>query len=251
MVTDEERELLWKAYAADPQMRINLGIRRRLAPLVDNDRRCIELLTSLLLTLPGSPILYYGDEIGMGDNCALADRDGVRTPMQWSSERNAGFSTARRNQLYSQVVDDPVYGYQAVNVAAQLLDSSSLLRWMQRLLEVRRQHPVFGRGSIEFLDPENPKVLAYVRGYEDQRVLIVCNLAASAQPVELDLRAYAGCDPVELLGEARFPRIGALPYVLSLAPYGYFWFRLAGGNRPMPRAAVAVPRRARLRSDAI
>ncbi|GIV97045.1 MAG: hypothetical protein KatS3mg057_1702 [Herpetosiphonaceae bacterium] len=231
MVTDEERDFMWREYADDPRMRLNLGIRRRLAPLVDNDRRRIELLNCLLFTLPGSPVLYYGDEIGMGDNIYLGDRTGVRTPMQWSPDRNAGFSRARSNQLYCPVIDDPVYGYQAVNVEAQQRDPSSLLHWMKRIIRVRKQYPVFGRGSTEFLHPQNRKVLAYIRAYEDQTVLIVCNLSKSAQPVQLDLSRYKGCVPVEIIGETRFPRIGEMTYLLTLGPYGYYWFQLTGQPR--------------------
>jgi maltose alpha-D-glucosyltransferase/alpha-amylase len=226
MVTDEERDYMYHEYAKDPRMKINIGIRRRLAPLLDNGRRRIELLNSLLFTMPGSPIIYYGDEIGMGDNIFLGDRNGVRTPMQWSGDRNAGFSRADAARLYSQVISDPVYGYQAINVEAQLRDSSSLLNWMKRLIRLRKQYPVFGRGAIEFLHPENRKALAYIRRDERQTVLVANNLSRFVQPAELDLRRYTGYTPVEIFGETRFPPIGELPYFLTLAPHGFYWFRL-------------------------
>ncbi len=226
MVTHEERDYMYKEYAKDPRMKINVGIRRRLAPLVDNGRRRIELLNSLLFTLPGSPIIYYGDEIGMGDNIYLGDRNGVRTPMQWSGDRNAGFSKADAAQLYSPVIADPVYGYQATNVEAQLRNPSSLLNWMKRLIKLRKQYPVFGRGAIEFCYPENRKVLVYIRRGEGQTVLVVNNLSRFVQPVELDLRKYDGWTPIEIIGETPFPRIGELPYFLTLGPHGFYWFRL-------------------------
>jgi maltose alpha-D-glucosyltransferase/alpha-amylase len=226
MVTELQRAYMWYAYAADSQMRLNLGIRRRLAPLVDNDRRRIELLNSILLTMPGSPIIYYGDEIGMGDNIYLGDRNGVRTPMQWTGDRNAGFSRADPEQLYLPVVSNPVYGYQTVNVEAQLRMSGSLLSTMRRLIATRKKHQVFGRGSIEFLAPRNGTVLTYIRSYRDENVLVVQNLADSSQPAELDLQRFRGAIPVEILGETRFPRIGELPYMLTLGPYGYYWFSL-------------------------
>jgi maltose alpha-D-glucosyltransferase/alpha-amylase len=226
MVSTEERRRLYHAYAHDPRMRLNLGIRRRLAPLLDNDRRRIELLASLILTLPGSPILYYGDEIGMGDNIYLGDRNGVRTPMQWSGDRNAGFSGADPARLYLPLIVDPVYGYQAINVEAQLQTPSSLLQWMRGLIKVRKKARAFGRGSLTFLRPRNESVLAYLRTHEGETVLAVHNLSGTAQPVELDLRAFARHRVVEMLGESRFPPITERPYFLSLAPYGYFWFRL-------------------------
>jgi maltose alpha-D-glucosyltransferase/alpha-amylase len=226
MVTDEERDYMYYEYAKDPRMKLNLGIRRRLAPLVDNGRRRIELLNSLLFTLPGSPIIYYGDEIGMGDNIYLGDRNGVRTPMQWNGDRNAGFSRADPARLYSPVIMDPVYGYQAVNVEAQLRNPSSLLSWMRRMIRLRKNYPVFGRGEIEFLHPENRKVLPYIRSGEGQTVLVVNNLSRFVQPAELDLRKYAGWTPVEIIGETRFPPIGELPYFLTLGPHGFYWFRL-------------------------
>jgi len=226
MVTNEERDYMYYAYASDPSMKLNLGIRRRLAPLMDNDRRRIELLNCLLLTLPGSPIVYYGDEIGMGDNVYLGDRNGVRTPMQWSDDRNAGFSSADPGALYLPVVTDPAYHYQAVNVAAQEKDAASLLNTMRRLITVRKRSPVFGRGTIEFLRPRNQAVLAYLRAWRDETLLIVANLSARTQPVELDLAAHEGSIPVEMLGGSRFPAIGRAPYFLSLGPHGYCWFRL-------------------------
>ncbi len=229
MVTDEERDYMYHEYAKDPRMKINLGIRRRLAPLLDNGRRRIELINSLLFTLPGSPIIYYGDEIGMGDNIYLGDRNGVRTPMQWSGDRNAGFSRADTARLYSPVTADPVYGYQAVNVEAQLRNPSSLLNWMKRLIRIRKNYPVFGRGAVTFLHPENHKVLVYIRHDERQTVLVVNNLSRFVQPVELDLRQYDGWTPVEIIGETHFPPIGELPYFLTLGPHGFYWFRLERG----------------------
>ena len=217
---------MYREYAKDPWMKINIGIRRRLAPLLDNGRRQIELLNSLLLTLPGSPIIYYGDEIGMGDNIYLGDRNGVRTPMQWSIDRNAGFSRADAAQLYSPVIMDPVYGFQAVNVEAQERTYTSLLGWMKRVIQVRKRYPELGRGDLTFLYPENHTVLAYVRSFEDRHLLIVNNLSHDVQPVELDLSEYASYRPVEMLGEIPFPRIGELSYFLTMAPHGFFWFRL-------------------------
>ncbi len=226
MVTDEERDYMWAEYARDPRMKLNLGIRRRLAPLLDNGRRRMELLNSLLFSLPGSPIIYYGDEIGMGDNIYLGDRNGVRTPMQWSSDRNGGFSKADSARLYAPIINDTVYGYQSVNVEAQLRTPSSLLNWMKRLIRLRKRYKVFGRGSITFLHPENQKVLAYTRDYEQEHVLIINNLSRYPQPAELDLRRYQGWTPVEMFGETRFPPIGELPYFLTLGPHSFYWFRL-------------------------
>ena len=226
MVTNEERAFMYYAYAQDPEMKLNLGIRRRLGPLLDNDRRRIELLNCLLLTLPGSPIIYYGDEIGMGDNVYLGDRNGVRTPMQWSSDRNAGFSTAPEGTLYLPVIADPVYGYQAVNVAAQARQPASLLNTMKRLIAARRTSPVFGRGTIEFLRPRNQKVLACLRRYGRETVLIVANLSGAPQPAELDLGEFAGIRPVEILGGTVFPPIQVTPYLVSVGPHGFYWFRL-------------------------
>jgi maltose alpha-D-glucosyltransferase/alpha-amylase len=230
MVTDEDRDYMWDEYAGDPRMKLNLGIRRRLFPLIDNDLRKAELLHSLLFSLPGSPIMYYGDEIGMGDNIYLGDRDGVRTPMQWTPDRNGGFSRADFARLYLPPVLDPVYGFQAVNVEAQMRDASSILQWVRRLLQVRKQHAVFGRGSFEVLGAENPSVFAFVRQIGDDVVLCVYNLSRFAQPCELQLAAFEGFIPHELLGRVPFPRIGELPYFVTLAPYGWFWFQLTREN---------------------
>src|SRR3712207_6657894 len=230
MVTHEERDYMWGEYAKDPRMKINLGIRRRLAPLLDNGRDEMELMHAILFSLPGSPVLYYGDEIAMGDNVYLGDRDGVRTPMQWTGDRNGGFSRADFAQLYAPPLMDPVYGYQAVNVEAQLRTPTSLLRWMRRLIALRKEHPVFGLGSFEALVPENPRIFAHIRTYEDDVALCVHNLAASAQAVELDLSWYEGYHPVEMFGRTRFPRIGQLPYLLTLAPRGFYWFLLEKGE---------------------
>ena len=226
MVTDEERDYMYNAYAADPRMRINIGIRRRLAPLMDNSRRRIELLNSLLFSFKGTPIIYYGDEIGMGDNIYLGDRNGVRTPMQWSSDRNAGFSKADFAKLYSPPILDPVYGYQAINVEAQQRDPSSLLMWMKRLISLRKNFPVFGRGSIEFLLPKNRKILAYIRKYEQDTILCVANLSRFVQPFDLDLSRFEGLTPVEMIGRTEFPPIGRSPYFLTIAPHSFYWFQL-------------------------
>ena len=226
MVTDEERDYMYAEYAKDPRMKSNVGIARRLAPLLENSRDQIELFTGLLLSLPGSPVLYYGDEIGMGDNIYLGDRDGVRTPMQWNPDRNAGFSAADPQRLYLPLILDPVYGYQALNVDAQMRSSSSLLNWTRKMLEVRRKHPVFGMGSFEELGTSNPSVLAFVREFGDDRVLCVNNLSRFPQPVELDLSKFEGCMPVELTGLVHFPLVGELPYLLTLAGHGFIWFAL-------------------------
>jgi maltose alpha-D-glucosyltransferase/alpha-amylase len=227
MCSSEERDYMYYTYGHDPKMRRNIGIARRLAPLLDNDRRKIELLNSLVFTMPGSPIIYYGDEIGMGDNIQLKDRDGVRTPMQWTMDRNAGFSSADPARLYLPVVSDSVYGYQSINVESQKEMPHSLLRWMKRMIAVRKRYPAFGRGSISFLRPANGKVLAYVRRHEGAALLLIHNLAGSAQSVELDLKEFSGSTPVELLGEARFPTVTERPYVVTLAPYGYYWLNMA------------------------
>ncbi len=224
MVTDEERDYMYKEYAEDKKMRLNLGIRRRLAPLMDNARGRIELLNGLLMSLPGSPIIYYGDEIGMGDNIYLGDRDGCRTPMQWTGDRNAGFSRANPMGLTTPLIIDPVYGYQAVNVEAQETTRSSLLNWMRRLIAIRKKHPVFGRGSIAFLGSENHSILAFIRRNDDQTILCVNNLSQYPQPVELDLREHAGSVPIELLGNKRFPAVTDSPYFLSLGGHDFFWF---------------------------
>ena len=232
MVTNDERDYMYIAYSADPRMRINLGIRRRLAPLVDNNRRRIELLNSLLLSFPGTPIVYYGDEIGMGDNIYLGDRNGVRTPMQWNADRNAGFSTAVPARLYSPVIMDPVWGYQAINVEAEQGDPSSLLNWMRNMIALRKLFSVFGRGSIKFLDPSNRKVLAYLRQYEDESVLCLANLSRFAQPVDLDLSELEGMVPVEMLGYVEFPTIGRQPYRFTLAAYSFLWLELQQRTQP-------------------
>ncbi|CAN5263389.1 hypothetical protein BH24CHL10_BH24CHL10_00200 [soil metagenome] len=226
MVTDEERDFMYTEYAKDARMRINVGIRRRLAPLVDNSRRRIELLNSLLFSMHGTPVIYYGDEIGMGDNVYLGDRNGVRTPMQWTGDRNAGFSRADVHALYAPLVADPVYGYQAVNVEGQDRVPGSLLNWMKRLIRVRRAHPVFGRGSLEFLHPENRRVLAYLREHEGTSILCVANLSRFAQYVQLDLSRFLDRVPVELIGRVHFPPVGELPYLLTLGPHDFFWFEM-------------------------
>ncbi len=227
MVTNRERDYMYRMYAADSRARINLGIRRRLAPLMENDLDRIKLMNSLLLSMPGSPIVYYGDEIGMGDNIYLGDRNGVRTPMQWSPDRNAGFSRADPQRLFLPPIMDPVYGFESVNVEAQSREPSSLLNWMRRMLAVRKESKAFGRGRLAFLKPGNRKVLAYLREYGDEVVLCVANLGRSAQPVELDLVRYRGRVPVELLGRTAFPPVGDLPYMLTLPRHGFYWFRLA------------------------
>jgi maltose alpha-D-glucosyltransferase/alpha-amylase len=226
MVTDDERDYMYAEYAKDPRMKLNLGIRRRLAPLLDNGRDEIELMTAIMFSLPGSPVLYYGDEIGMGDNVYLGDRDGVRTPMQWTGDRNGGFSRADFAQLYAPPLMDPVYSYQAVNVEAQLRTPTSLLRWTKRFIQLRKEHPVFGVGTYEPLSPSNTKIFAHVRRYEDDIALCVHNMGRTAQAVELDLSAFEGRAPEEMFGRTRFPRIGELPYLLTLAPRGFFWFLL-------------------------
>ncbi len=227
MVTSAERDYMYRMYAADPRARINLGIRRRLAPLLDNDVDRIKLMNSLLFSMPGSPIIYYGDEIGMGDNIYLGDRNGVRTPMQWSPDRNAGFSRADPQRLYLPPIMDPIYGYEAVNVEAQSREPNSLLNWMRRVLAARKSSRAFGRGRLAFLKPGNRKVLAYLRELGDETILCVANLGRTAQPVELDLRAYKGRVPVEMFGRVAFPPIGELPYLLTLPGSGFYWFRLS------------------------
>jgi len=237
MVTDEDRDYMYSEYAKDPRMKANVGIRRRLAPLLENDRRQIELFTALLLSLPGSPVLYYGDEIGMGDNIWLGDRDGVRTPMQWTPDRNAGFSAADPGRLNLPVIMDAVYGYQSTNVEAQLSSSSSLLHWTKRMIEIRKQNPAFGLGTYQELGSTNPSVLAFIRELpvdENSRglaaagdvVLCVMNLSRFPQPTELDLRTYQAIEPVELIGGVHFPKIGELPYLLTLGGHGFYWFKL-------------------------
>ena len=227
MVTSKERDYMYQMYAADPRARLNLGIRRRLAPLLENDIERIKLMNSLLLTMPGSPIIYYGDEIGMGDNFFLGDRNGVRTPMQWSPDRNAGFSRADPQQLYLPPIMDPIYGYEAVNVEAQTRDRSSLLNWMKRMLQVRKTSQAFGRGTLRIIRPGNRKVFVYLRTHAEDTILCVVNLARSAQPVEIDLAEFKGAVPIELLGSTPFPPIGELPYFLTLPGHGFYWFRLS------------------------
>ena len=239
MVSDDERDYMYLAYSADPRMRINIGIRRRLAPLVDNSRRRIELLNSLLFSFPGTPILYYGDEIGMGDNIYLGDRNGVRTPMQWNGDRNAGFSRAVPAKLYSPVIMDPVWGYEGLNVEAQQGDPSSLLSWMRNMIALRKLFQVFGRGTLSFLNPTNRKILAYIREFQNERVLCVANLSRFAQPVELDLAAYAGMVPVEMLGYVEFPKIRTTGYPLTVGPYGFLWLELQPSPEPVPSIAEA------------
>jgi maltose alpha-D-glucosyltransferase / alpha-amylase len=232
MVTDEERDYMWAEYAKDPRMKANIGIRRRLAPLLENDRNQLELFTALLLSMPGSPVLYYGDEIGMGDNIWLGDRDGVRTPMQWTSDRNGGFSQSDPARLYLPLIMDPIYGYQALNVEQQQHDSASFLHWTRRMIEIRKRHPVFGLGRYEELSSSNPSVLAFVREVDEgvsdgpDRVLCVNNLSRFPQPVELDLRRFRGVTPVECMGGVTFPPIGELNYLLTLPGHGFYWFQL-------------------------
>jgi len=239
MVTDEERDYMYSVYADDPQMRLNVGIRRRLAPLVENSRRRMELLNALLFSLPGTPIIYYGDEIGMGDNIYLGDRNGVRTPMQWSGDRNAGFSHADPARLFAPPIMDPVYGYPSINVEAQERYPFSLLNFMKRLIAMRKQHRVFGRGSLEFVGCSNRKVLAYLRKDDRETILIVANLSRGVQPLELELSAYENLIPIEMAGLTEFPRIGSRPYFLTLGPYASYWFTIQ--QEPMqiaPRAAA-------------
>jgi maltose alpha-D-glucosyltransferase / alpha-amylase len=234
MVTDQERDYLWSTYASDPRARLNLGIRRRLAPLLDRDRRRIELMNGLLLSMPGTPIIYYGDELGMGDNLHLGDRDGVRTPMQWSDDRNGGFSRADPASVVLPPIMDSLYGFEAINVEAQAKDQHSLLNWMRRMLTLRRSHKVFGRGSLKFLYPRNRRILAYLREHEDVVILCVANLSRTPQAVELDLSAYAGRAPIEMTGPSPFPPIGQLTYLLTLPPYGFYWFQLKEANGMSP-----------------
>ncbi|MGQ0653672.1 MAG: maltose alpha-D-glucosyltransferase, partial [Betaproteobacteria bacterium] len=232
MVTSRERDYMYRMYAADRQARINLGIRRRLAPLMENDPERIKLMNSLLLSMPGSPVVYYGDEIGMGDNIYLGDRNGVRTPMQWSPDRNAGFSRADPQRLYLPPIMDPIYGYEAVNVEAQERDAGSMLNWMRRMLATRKLSRAFGRGKLTFLRPGNRKVLCYLREFEEDAILCVANLSRSAQPVELDLKRFRGRVPVEMLGRTSFPPIGDLPYLLTMQAHGFYWFRLSTDAPP-------------------
>src|SRR4026209_557534 len=238
MVTDEERDYMWRVYANDPTARMNLGIRRRLAPLLANSRRKIELLNILLFSMPGTPALYYGDEIGMGDNFYLGDRNGCRTPMQWSADRNAGFSKANPQQLYLPITIDPEYHYDAVNVENQQKNLSSLLWWMRRVIAMRKNYKAFSRGSLEFLFPENPKVLEFLRRTEDETILVVVNLSRFAQPVELDLGKFSGCVPMEVFSRNRFPAVRRSRYLLTLGPHAHYWFVLQS-----PSAATRARKR--------
>lgn len=252
MVTDEERDYMYRMYASDQRARINLGIRRRLAPLLQNDRPRIEVMNALLFSMPGTPVIYYGDEIGMGDNVYLGDRNGVRTPMQWSPDRNAGFSSANPQQLYLPVNIDPAYHYEAVNVESQQSNPHSLLNWTKRLIALRKKYKAFGRGTLEFLYPANQRILAYIRKYGDETILVVANLSRFAQPAQLDLTRYAGWTPVEMFGRADFPTIEAVPYSLTLGPNSFYWFSLEQRQSSIPapaetntavEAAVEQPRR--------
>src|SRR5437867_2734375 len=244
MVTDEERDYMYRAYAQDPQARINLGIRRRLAPLVGNDRRRFELMNALLFSLPGTPVIYYGDEIGMGDNFYLGDRNGVRTPMQWSGDRNAGFSRANPQRLYLPVIVDPQFHYESINVETQQNNPHSLLWWMKRLIALRKRYRAFGRGTISFLYPNNRKVLAFVRRHGDEQLLVVANLSRFVQYVELDLSAFKGMVAMEPFGRTPFPPIGDLPYLLTVGPHSFYWFAL---QRPRTEPVPAVTDEARRR----
>jgi maltose alpha-D-glucosyltransferase/alpha-amylase len=242
MVTSRERDYMYQMYAADPRAKLNLGIRRRLAPLMDNDPDRIKLMNSLLLSMPGSPIIYYGDELGMGDNFFLGDRNGVRTPMQWSPDRNAGFSRADPQRLYLPPIMDPIYGYEAVNVEAQTRDRSSLLNWMKRMLIVRKGSQAFGRGTLRFIRPGNRKVLVYLREHGEDSILCVANLSRSAQPVEIDLSAHKGAVPIELLGRTPFPPVGDLPYLLTLPSDGLYWLKLSRDDQSPPSHDERLPR---------
>ncbi len=232
MVTDDERDYMYAEYAKDPKMKANIGIRRRLAPLLDNDTNQLQLFTALLLSLPGSPVMYYGDEIGMGDNIWLGDRDGVRTPMQWTPDRNGGFSRSDPQRLYLQPNMDPIYGYQAINVEAQERNTGSLLHWTRRVIEIRKRHPVFGLGKYSELTSSNPSVLAFIREYADSGpgsaegnpILCVNNLSRFPQPVELDLSRFNGYTPVECMGGVAFPPVGELSYLLTLPGHAFYWF---------------------------
>ena len=242
MVTDEERDYMYRSYAQDPQMRINLGIRRRLAPLVGGDRNKIQLLNGLLFSMPGTPIVYYGDELGMGDNVYLGDRDGVRTPMQWNSDRNAGFSAANPHKLYLPVIIDPEYHYEYVNVESQQNNPSWLLWWMKRLIGLRKQYDAFGRGTVEFLPSENHRILSYVRRHETQSILIVANLSRFSQSVALELGEFVGSVPLELFGHTEFPRITEPNYSLSLGPHSFYWFLLeATDSSPGSTSIADIP----------
>ncbi|MCL4158350.1 UNVERIFIED_CONTAM: hypothetical protein GTU68_010809, partial [Idotea baltica] len=226
MVTEEERDYMYKVYTKDPLARINLGIRKRLAPLLDNDRRKIELMNVLLFSLPGTPVIYYGDEIGMGDNFYLGDRDGVRTPMQWDPGRNGGFSNANPHKLYLPLIIDPEYKYENINVENQLGNPNSLLWWTRRLIKMRKRYKAFGRGKITFLESENTKALAFVRSYNGEKILVVTNLSRYAQAASVEMQSLENLIPVEVFSQNRFPKIGTEPYSFTLSPYGYYWFKL-------------------------
>jgi len=226
MVTMDERDYMYDEFAKDARAKLNIGIRRRLAPLMESDRRRIELLNGMLMSLPGTPIIYYGDEIGMGDNIYLGDRNGVRTPMQWNGGWNAGFSGADPERLYSALISNPLYGYQVVNVESQRRSEHSLLSWMKQVIRVRKSTRVFSRGTMEMLHPLNHRVLGYVREFEGEKILVVSNLSSQAQAAELDLRRWKGAVPIEMFGGNPFPRVGDLPYLLTLGPYQFYWFRL-------------------------
>src|SRR5262249_11748137 len=249
-VTDEERDYIYRVYAHDPQARINLGIRRRLASLLGNDRKRIELMTGLLFSLPGTPVLYYGDEIGMGDNIFLGDRDGVRTPMQWSGDRNAGFSRANPQRLYLPVVIDPAFSYESLNVESQQDNLHSLLSWMKRLIALRKRFRAFGRGSVELLHPETRKVLAFVRRFEGEQVLVVANLSRHAQFVELDLSALRDMTPVEAFGGTYFPTVGERPYLLTLGPHAFYWFEMRPARAMADATSSAASELVRLETAA-
>jgi maltose alpha-D-glucosyltransferase/alpha-amylase len=238
MVTDEERDYMWNEYAQDPRMKANIGIRRRLAPLLDNDQNRIELFTALLMSLPGSPVLYYGDEIGMGDNIWLGDRDGVRTPMQWTPDRNAGFSSCDPGRLYLPVNSDSIYGFQVTNVEAQTRNTSSLLHWTRRMIGLRKANPAFGLGTFTDMGGSNPAVLSFVRAFGDDVVLCVNNLSRFPQAVELDLRQWEGAEPIEMTGGSHFPAIGELPYLLTVAGHGFYWLRIP---QHQPSAGTGLP----------
>ncbi len=242
MVTDEERDYMYRVYAHDTRARINLGIRRRLAPLLGNDRRRMELINALLFSLPGTPVVYYGDEIGMGDNFYLGDRNGVRTPMQWSPDRNAGFSVANPQRLYLPVIIDPEYHYESLNVESQRNNLHSLWNWMRRLIAMRKRYRAFGRGSITLLTPSNRKVLAFIRRFEDETILVVANMSRFVEYVELDLAQWRGDVPVELFGGKPFPPIGDLPYLLTLGPHAFYWFSIESAERSEGSAPPCRPR---------
>ncbi len=226
MVTDEERDYMYSAYAQDKQMRLNMGIRRRLSPLLENDRRKYELLNAILFTLPGTPVIYYGDEIGMGDNIYLGDRNGVRTPMQWNEDKNAGFSKCNPSKLYAPIITDPYYNFNSVNVEAQTKNPFSFLNFMKSLIILRKKCGIFGTASMDFIYPDNKKILVYIREQQENLILCVFNLSKTSQPVELNLQKYSGYSPIEMQGDTVFPAIGDLPYFLTLSAYDFYLFNL-------------------------